>query len=110
MAEGWSREEVEATVASYFAMLERELRGEPYNKSEHRRALKPLLAGRSDPAIELKHYKLSRSSRQTVLQMPRQRADDHLADLGVPEEVDGEAVAWLTGYAFAEVHVEEAAG
>lgn len=40
----WSRLEVEATVADYVAMLESEIRGEPYSKAEHRRALQPLLA------------------------------------------------------------------
>ncbi|MBW3554818.1 MAG: hypothetical protein KY466_15000 [Gemmatimonadetes bacterium] len=43
----WSREEVEATAASYFAMLEHGLRGESFNKAEHRRALLPLLDGQA---------------------------------------------------------------
>lgn len=33
MADDWSREEVEATVADHFDMLEQELRGRDYNKS-----------------------------------------------------------------------------
>lgn len=36
-AHPWTELEVEATVADYFAMLKNELRGEAYNKSEHRR-------------------------------------------------------------------------
>jgi hypothetical protein len=56
---GWSRLEVEATVASYFAMLRLELRGEACNKAEHRRRLLPLLAGRTEPAVELKHQNIS---------------------------------------------------
>jgi hypothetical protein len=55
----WSREEVEATVADYFDMLEKELRGSDYNKSEHRRGLAKLLNDRSDGAIERKHQNIS---------------------------------------------------
>ena len=39
MADDWSREEVEATVADYFDMLGQELHGQNYNKSAHRRRL-----------------------------------------------------------------------
>lgn len=55
----WSPSEVEATVASYMSMLNAELRGEPYNKSEHRRNLQALLNDRSDGAIEMKHQNIS---------------------------------------------------
>ena len=55
----WTRLEVEATVSDHFSMLEKELRGEPYNKSEHRRALEPLLNDRSHGAIERKHQNIS---------------------------------------------------
>ena len=57
--DAWSREEVEATVASYFAMLELGLRGEPFNKTAHRNALLPLLASRSAGAVERKHQNIS---------------------------------------------------
>jgi len=50
---------VQAIVADYFSMLEKELRGIAYGKTEHRRALRPLLAGRSDPSIERKHQNIS---------------------------------------------------
>ncbi len=59
MAGDWSREEVEATVADYFAMLYAERSGIPYNKTEHRRALARLLSGRTDSAIERKHMNIS---------------------------------------------------
>jgi hypothetical protein len=59
VAKDWSRAEVEITVADYFAMLEAELRGEPLSKTEHRRALVPLLNGRSEPSIEFKHANIS---------------------------------------------------
>jgi hypothetical protein len=59
MAEDWSRHEVEATVQDYFSMLHSELRGEPFNKTEHRRQLAALLRARSDGAIERKHQNVS---------------------------------------------------
>ena len=43
MGDFWSHEEVEAIVADYFKMLDNELRGIHYNKTEHRRALSILL-------------------------------------------------------------------
>ncbi len=55
----WTRLEVEATVADYFAMLEAELRGEDYNKTEHRKQLFRMLDKRSDGAIERKHMNIS---------------------------------------------------
>lgn len=59
MAKAWTRPEVEATVASYFEMLELELRGEPYNKTAYRNRLLPLLNGRSGSAVERKHQNIS---------------------------------------------------
>lgn len=55
----WSRLENEAIVADYLDMLEQELRGEPVNKTEHRRQLAPLLDDRSDGSIEFKHANVS---------------------------------------------------
>lgn len=46
-------------MADYFAMLAHELRGEPFNKSEHNRRLQRLLNGRSAAAIEFKHANIS---------------------------------------------------
>ncbi len=59
MSREWSRVEVEATVASYLDMLAAELKGEAYNKTEHRRALQKLLDDRSEGAIERKHQNIS---------------------------------------------------
>src|SRR5690242_12814674 len=59
MATDWSRFEVEAVIADYFAMLAAELMGEPYNKTEHRRQLSLLLNNRSDGSIERKHQNIS---------------------------------------------------
>jgi hypothetical protein len=59
MADDWSREEVEATVGDYFDMLGEQLRGQAYNKSEHRRRLGRLLKNRSAAAIERKHQNIS---------------------------------------------------
>jgi hypothetical protein len=55
----WSRVEVEATVADYFAMLFLDLAGQPYNKAAHNRALQKLLSNRSQAAVELKHQNIS---------------------------------------------------
>ena len=44
----WSYTEVELIIADYFSMLEAELRGETYTKAAYRKALLPLLSGRSD--------------------------------------------------------------
>lgn len=72
MAEDWSREEVEATVATYLEMLERELLDQPFSKTDHNRALQPLLNNRSKGAVEFKFGNVSAA----------------LVDLGMPY-VDG---------------------
>ena len=59
MPENWSREAVEATVAAYLDMLDQELRGVPFNKSDARRRLRAILDGRSEGAIERKHQNIS---------------------------------------------------
>lgn len=55
----WSHAEVEATVASYFEMLEAGLRGEGVNKTAYRNALLPLLGGRTAGAVERKYQNIS---------------------------------------------------
>jgi hypothetical protein len=55
----WSIEEVDATVGAYFAMLERELRGEPYRKTDSIALLAPVLPDRTHAAIELKFQNIS---------------------------------------------------
>src|SRR6267142_1502762 len=59
MPDDWSREEIEATISDYFRMLERELKGEPFNKREHNRGLQAQLRNRSAGAIEFKHQNIS---------------------------------------------------
>jgi hypothetical protein len=59
MLEAWSREEVEAAVADYFAMFGKELRTEAYNKAEHNRLLQRLLSNRTRASIERKHQNIS---------------------------------------------------
>ena len=54
----WTREEVEATVADYFGMLELELSAAPYSKADHNRLLQARI-GRSKGAIEFKHQNIS---------------------------------------------------
>jgi hypothetical protein len=55
----WSEGEVGLIVADYFAMLRAELLGQSYTKAEHRKALRPQLAGRSDGSVEFKHANIS---------------------------------------------------
>lgn len=59
MADDWSRTEVEAIVEDYLTMLEHQLRGRRYSKTEHRRALSRLLSGRNESSIEYKHRNIS---------------------------------------------------
>lgn len=59
MPSGWSKEEVEATVGAYFAMLRAELLGESYSKADHRRRVLPSLNGRSQQSVEFKHANIS---------------------------------------------------
>ena len=55
----WSRFEVEAIVADYFDMLDKELRSEPYNKTDHRTRLITGLDRRTDGSVEFKHQNIS---------------------------------------------------
>lgn len=48
----WTEQEVGLIVADYFDMLEAELLGKSFKKSEHRKALAPKLQGRSKGTIE----------------------------------------------------------
>ncbi len=59
MAQAWTREEVEATVTDYLAMLSAEQAGQDYSKAIHRRRLSKLLNKRTDGAIERKHQNTS---------------------------------------------------
>lgn len=59
MSDSWSNNELELIVVDYFNMLSSELNGETYSKAEHRRALLPLLSGRSEGSIEFKHQNIS---------------------------------------------------
>lgn len=56
---GWDWIECEFTVQSYFSMLDKELRGERYNKAAFRRELQPKLKGRTAASIEFKHQNIS---------------------------------------------------
>ncbi len=55
----WTDEENDLIVADYFAMLADDISGHTYSKAEHRRALLPLLNGRSKGSIEFKHQNIS---------------------------------------------------
>lgn len=55
----WTGNEVQLVVADYFEMLEAELLGKSFKKSDHRKALAPKLQGRSEGSIEFKHQNVS---------------------------------------------------
>ncbi|MBM4114079.1 MAG: hypothetical protein FJ253_12045, partial [Phycisphaerae bacterium] len=57
--EDWTDEELRLVVDDYFAMLGKELAGEPYVKSEHRRSLARRLPARTEGSIEFKHQNIS---------------------------------------------------
>lgn len=59
MGEDWLPWEVEIIVEDYLSMLQSELRGEPFNKAEHRRNLLKLLPARNDGGVEFKHQNIS---------------------------------------------------
>jgi hypothetical protein len=114
--EDWSREEVIATVNDYMTMLRLEYAGQPYNKTQYRKALVERLDGRSGGSVEFKHQNISaaldelgyfwipgykpRSNRQQLLQEEVERwirANPELDQLAtqaaeamavVPEHVD----------------------
>lgn len=54
----WTAFEIEAVVAEYFEMFDLELRGMPYSKAEHNRALQRATE-RSRSSIEMKHQNIS---------------------------------------------------
>jgi len=59
MAEGtWQDDENDAIVADYFAMLAKELAGQPFSKTAHRRTLQDRI-GRGEGSIEYKHQNIS---------------------------------------------------
>ena len=55
----WTDHENDLIVADYFAMLEDDVLGRPYNKAAHRRKLLPLLSNRSEGSVEFKHQNIS---------------------------------------------------
>jgi hypothetical protein len=55
----WSEQEVRLIVADYFDMLEAELLGKSFKKSDHRKELAPKLQDRSEGSIEFKHQNIS---------------------------------------------------
>jgi hypothetical protein len=59
MNDDWSKMEVELIVADYFNMLSLEIVKKAYNKTSFRKALLPMLNGRSEGSIEFKHQNIS---------------------------------------------------
>ncbi|WP_395026149.1 DUF3883 domain-containing protein [Comamonas odontotermitis] len=59
IGEDWGVDEVRATVASYFEMLELEAAQKHYTKTEFNAQLRQQLRGRSKGSVELKHQNIS---------------------------------------------------
>ena len=55
----WTANEVQLIVADYFSMLEAEVLGQSFNKTEHRKRLIEKLGGRSAGSVEFKHSNVS---------------------------------------------------
>jgi hypothetical protein len=55
----WTDEENDLIVADYFAMLSDDVLARRYSKTEHRRALLPLLNNRPEGSVEFKHQNIS---------------------------------------------------
>ena len=55
----WTDSEVEIIVSDYISMLKDELSGIALNKTNHRKAILPLLNNRSPGAVEFKHQNIS---------------------------------------------------
>ncbi|WP_341703833.1 DUF3883 domain-containing protein [Ferrovibrio sp.] len=58
-SEPWTDAENDLIVADYFAMLDADIRGRSYNKTDHRRILLPQLNNRSEGSVEFKHQNIS---------------------------------------------------
>jgi len=59
MSTDWSKQEVEAIVADYRAMLYAEIAGEKFSKAEHERRLSRVLDGRTHGSISRKYQNIS---------------------------------------------------
>ncbi|HYC91167.1 MAG TPA: DUF3883 domain-containing protein [Thermoanaerobaculia bacterium] len=108
--EAWSAEEVEAIVADYFSMLEKELRRIPYSKTAHRKGLRPLLRNRSDGSIERKHQNISAILMEARFPYipgykPLSQYQGLLSDV-VLEHLEEDAVLSQLAVTFAEADVE----
>lgn len=55
----WTDQENDLIVADYFAMLQADLAGLPFSKTEHRNGLSRLLPARNSKSIEFKHMNIS---------------------------------------------------
>ena len=62
----WERDELDAIVADYFAMLRAEQSGRPFVKAHHRRALMEEI-GRTNRSVEFKHMNISAVLRELGL-------------------------------------------
>ena len=89
----WSDIEVELIVVDYFSMLSKELSGQRYKKSEHRRNLLPLLNDRSEGSIEFKHQNIS----AVLIDMGQPYIRGYLPRFNYQKILEDKVIDYLTG-------------
>lgn len=90
----WSNLEVELIVADYFSMLSKELSGQSYNKSEHRRNLLPLLNNRSYGSCEFKHRNIS----AILINLGRPYIKGYLPSFNYQSLLEDKVIDYLIGH------------
>lgn len=93
MADEWTQTELDFIVEDYFAMLARDIRGEPYVKAEHNRQLQAKI-GRTKGSIEFKHQNISAVLRlmgEPVIQ-------GYLPAWNFQRALDDTVARWLRGH------------
>lgn len=90
----WSWLECESIVEDYFSMLEKELRGIPYSKTEHRGKLLPKLNNRSAGSAEFKHQNIS----AVLLQMGLPYISGYKPALNYQQQLYHVVLAYVAGH------------
>ncbi|HSB96024.1 MAG TPA: DUF3883 domain-containing protein [Spongiibacteraceae bacterium] len=96
LGKGWNWLECECTVNDYFAMLNQEIRGERYNKTEHRRNLRAKLNERSEAAIEFKHQNIS----AILLEMGQPYIAGYKPAFNYQHQLKQVVLAYMAGHSF----------
>ncbi len=99
----WTENEVDLTVSVYFKMLKMELSGESYSKAEYRRNLKPLLANRSEAAIEFKNQNISAA----LIKLGQPYIKGYLPRYNYQQILDEKVIEYLFSNSEIEYHFKE---